>query len=417
MNTQQPVPAEQFDRNYRLLVLDIFWFGLAMPSTARFLSVYAIRLGASAILLGWLAALPAIIALATSSLAGWWRRRYDDSVSATFWPGLLYRLCFLLPAFTAFFPHDLQPAWLLLAVGLPALAQGLSSVIFLVMLRESSEQSKLTALLSHRSLTFNIAVAVSTLAFGVWLEEVRFPLNYQMMYVVAFGLSLISWRHVLQVRVLNPQPAPVPGAAPAIRPWRSPAFRRVALIAVSMHVSYFSILAIIPLRLVDELGADEAFMSVFSVAEMAAAALMAALTNRIVQRIGSLATMTIGTLLSGVAAALLALAPSLWFTLIPSALAGGMWTMAAISLFGYFSDNTPPESLTSFSMLYNQIVMLSVFVGPMLGSQLASTSLDLPTVLLIGAILRLLAGGLMPFDILARTRRKSPAMAATPPVD
>jgi hypothetical protein len=49
--------------------------------------------------------------------------------------------------------------------------------------------------------------------------------------------------------------------------------------------------------------------------------------------------------------------------------------------------------------------MLSIFVGPMLGSQLASTPLDLTTVLLIGAGLRLLASLLIPYDLMGRARR------------
>ncbi|NLE50566.1 MAG: hypothetical protein GX613_04110, partial [Chloroflexi bacterium] len=56
------------------------WFGLAFPSTARFLSVYAIRLGASAALLGWISALPAIILLIMSAFAPWWRKRYPSTV-------------------------------------------------------------------------------------------------------------------------------------------------------------------------------------------------------------------------------------------------------------------------------------------------------------------------------------------------
>jgi hypothetical protein len=60
---------EQAKINFRLMVLDIAWFGLGLPAVARFLAVYLIRLDASPTLLGWQAALPAIVALVTSSLA------------------------------------------------------------------------------------------------------------------------------------------------------------------------------------------------------------------------------------------------------------------------------------------------------------------------------------------------------------
>ena len=51
---------------------------------------------------------------------------------------------------------------------------------------------------------------------------------------------------------------------------------------------------------------------------------------------------------------------------------------------------------------------------PMLGSQLASTSLSLTTVLLIGGGLRLAAGGLIPFDLVGRGKRHPHSAPAAP---
>jgi hypothetical protein len=82
-----------------------------------------------------------------------------------------------------------------------------------------------------------------------------------------------------------------------------------------------------------------------------------------------------------------------------------MWTMAGICLFGYFSENAPPESLTRFTTAYNQVVMLAVFVGPLLGSQLAETPLGLTTVLALGAGLRLLAAAIIYWQGASSPRR------------
>jgi hypothetical protein len=401
---------EQGRANFRHLVFDIAWFGIAIPATSRFLSVYAIRLDASAMLLGWLAALPAIVALTTSSLAMWWRKKYPDTVHALFWPGLGYRLAFLLPALTPFFPAAWQPAWLIVAVALPAVPQGIASVLFLVTLREGIDSRDLTALMSRRSLVFNTTVAASTLALGVWLSKAPFPANYQIMYMAAFVMALMSLLHVAQIKPLVTHPV-ILTDRPAIRPWRSPAFRQMAITTVIAHIAFFSILPIIPLRLVNEMGADEEFMSIYALAELTAAALMAAFTNQIVRRLGTRPTIAAGLFGTGLAGLVLATTPNLYVTLPASALSGGMWTMAAISLFGFFSESTPPEDATRYSTVYNQIVMLSVFAGPMLGSQLASTPLSLTAVLLIGSGLRLLASVVIPFDFSGRARRRplSPA--------
>jgi MFS family permease len=411
-NSELPsIDLERAKINFRLMVMDIAWFGLGLPATARFLAVYLIRLDASANLLGWQAALPAIIALVTSSLAGWWRRHYTNLTMALFWPALGYRFLFLLPALTPFLPRDWQPIWLALAVAIPAIPQGIASVLFLVLLRESVEPHRLPALMSRRAMFFNSLFAISTLCYGFWLEKSAFPSNYQVMYVVAFALSLVSLFSVMRVRVIISEPPPSPDQ-PTLRPWQSPTFRRVVFVTVVLHIAFFSIAPLIALRLVDEMGADEAFMSIYTLAELAAAATMAALTNRLVARIGSRATIAGGLIGTGIAGMFLAGAPSLPITLIGAAISGATWTAAAISAFNYFSENTPVENVTGFTTLYNQIVMLSIFIGPMLGSQLASTSLSVTTVMWMGAGLRLVAGGVIGLDMPNWIRRfKRPTAA------
>ena len=404
--------SELAERNFTRLVLDIAWFGLAVPATARFLSVYAIRLDASPVLLGWLTALPAIIALATSGLSAWWRRRHATTVQAIVWPGLGYRFIFLLPAFTPFLPEAWQPWWLVLAVALPAFPQGISSVMFLVMLRESVENSRITALMSRRSLIFNVTVAVGTLAFGVWLEEAPFPLNYQVMFLAAFVFSLMSYLNVQRVQALAPEPVtPEPGAVAPVKPWKSLAFQRVAFICIVMRVVLHAV-ADHPAPPGGRAGRSEGVHVDFAVARLIAAAAMAALTNRIVRRIGTRPTIAAGMFVTAVSSLILALTPYLPVTLFASALSGAGWTVAAISLFAFFSENTPADSLTPYSTLYNQIVMLSVFVGPILGSQLASSSIDLTAVLLIGTVLRVIAALLIPLDLFGRPNRQRRAFSA-----
>lgn len=396
--------TEQERANYRHLTRDVFWFGLAFPSTSRFLSVYAIRLGAGAELLGWLTALPYIILLIVSTFAPRWRKRYPSTVAALFWPGLGYRLIFLLPAFTPLFPQTFQPYWLLLTAALPAFAQGISSVLFLVVLRESVDGRTLAGLMSHRMVKFNLAVGLMTVVFGVWLTKAPFPLNYQVMYVVAFVLSLVSLYHVQSLREIAPAtlPEPIKGAGRALL--KTSAFRRVASTTTLVHLTFYAILPVIPLWLVRRFDANEEFMSIFGLVEIAAAALLASQTSRIMERIGSRMTVAIAMALTGVAAAALAVAPSLPVTLVSAAISGAAWTAAGISVFTYFTENTPPENVTHFSAVYNQVVSLAVFVGPLLGTQIAGALPNLGVLLLIGAALRLAAGGLIALDLFGRQR-------------
>ena len=148
MRALNTTPKTLEQTNFHHLVLDIAWFGLALPATSRFLQVYAIHLGAGATELGWMTMLPAIILLFSASMGSRWMMRHNNNaMRAVFWPALMFRLQFLLPALTPFMPTSFQPMWLILSLALPAMAQGVGGVVFLVMMREAISERQVTPLL------------------------------------------------------------------------------------------------------------------------------------------------------------------------------------------------------------------------------------------------------------------------------
>ncbi len=390
--------------------MDIAWFGLAAAATSRFLSVYAIRLGATPADLGWISSLPALILLGSASLSAWWRRRYGNPVRALFWPGLGMRFLFLLPALAPFLPVQIQPLWLILSVTLPALPQGIANVAFTVVLRESVQPNQMTRLLSRRQLALNVAVAIGALAFGFWLEKAPFPLNYQVMFVLAFVFALASLWHCTRLQVDEPAEQPVlTNAVPkqTVSPWRSRGFLRVGFVAGVIHFAFFVIIPVTPLYLVNQLGANEGYMALFGMVELMSGALASMIAPRVQQKIGTRAMIALAMVGTAISALIIALSPNLYVTLLSAVFSGGCWTAAAgVGLFTFFVDNTPAEEMTTYSIAYNQVLGLAVFLGPMLGSQLASAGVNLILVIGLGAVLRLIAGPLIEYSLFTRRGRQ-----------
>ncbi len=384
----------RFDRqsNFYHLVMDIAWFGLALPALTRFLSVYAIRLGADANDLSLITALPAVLLLLAASISNWWLRRFRDTQQALLLPSLGYRLAFLLPALTPFMPPDFQVTWLIVSLTLPAVPQGLASVTFLMLMREAIDERQMPALLSRRSLALNITVGFSGLVLGVWLEKAPFPLSYQVMFVLAFALVLGSFWHVTRVRLQA-----APAASNVIvqadsNPWRSPVFMRVGVVNALMHLSFFSISSLLPLHLVNNLKATESFMSIFGLAELMAGASVALIATRIVQITGNRSLVGLSVIGTALGALLIALAPDLNLTLLAAAINGASWTLAGIGLFAYFSQSTPMEHRARYTTAYTQIIFVAQFLGPLIGSSLSHWGVELVMIIVIGAALRLVAG-------------------------
>jgi len=377
--------------NVTHLIFDIAWFGLALAATSRFMSIFAIRLGATSDELSLLAALPGAALFLSTGLSGWWRRRFADTLRAIILPTLSFRLVFLLPAFTPFFPPEWQMTWLITAMALSALPQGISGAIFLLLMRESVSQQGQTALASRRTLAMNVTIAVGAIAFGIMLEKVPFPINYQIMFGLAFLFALVSFRHVTHVRILYPEPAHQPGHS-TMSIWRSRDFLAVAFVAALGHITFFAIIMATPLRLVDDLGAGEAFMAMFGMAELMAGALAAMLTERLLRRLGLRLFMALSVSGTALAALIIGLSPILELTLLGAFISGATWTAATIAMYVFLVERIPQREATASSVAYQQVIALSVFVGPLLGGLLMSNIPSLVIILLLGAALRLMAG-------------------------
>ena len=394
--------------NFNHWVIDIAWFGLAFAATNRFLSVFAIRLGASSTEIALLSSIPALLLLLTSSLGGWWRSRYSTTLRALMPVGFIVRLPFLLPAFAPLFPPRWQPIWLILSVSLPALVQGIASVTFTVFMRETVTNTMMTPLLSLRSLSLNVGVGIGALVFGVWLENAPFPLNYQSMFLLSFVFALMSLYHLSRCKVIEVCPTTKKGTSPLVA-WSAPSFRPVIFASGVSHLAFTILAPIIPLYLVRARGASEGFIAIFSLAELIAAAAIGLISARLVKRLGNRAVIALSMVGTGVGILLIVIAPTIELTLFGALMTGAAWTTAAmVGLFGYMMEKSDPERMSSYSAAYNQIIGLAAFLGPMIGSMLLDSGIQLGGVMVIGATARIMAGILTEASLFSRVyhRRK-----------
>jgi len=338
-----------------------------------------------------MASLPGIMMLLATLLTVRWRSRYTTSVSAQVWPSLGSRLMFVLPVLTPVFPRSWQPIWLIVSMTLVALPRGIADSITLSLMRESVLPQAITALLSRRQMALNLSIAIGSAGFGFWLEEVRFPVNYQIMFGGAFALSLVSFWHLNQTRPIVASTAEKQITS-LRQPWQDARFRGVALMSAVVFLAFLSIVPMIPLRLVNELGASEGFVAIYGLFELAGGTVGAALTVRIVRHIGNRVMLGIAMIGTAVGVLIMALTSTLPVTLIAAVVMGATWTIADIGQFSLFSESVPLQNSTSYTTAYLQLVSICAFVGPMIGSLMTSAGVDLALVLMIGALLRLLAG-------------------------
>ncbi|MFZ2879375.1 MAG: MFS transporter [Phototrophicaceae bacterium] len=394
-------PRSQVDRNYHHLTLEIFWFGLAAAATSRFLSMYAIRLEASPLAQGLLVALPGLVLGLSTLLAQWWRGRYVTSVGAVSLPGIGFRLVFMLPLFTPFFPADWQVPYLLGAATLPAVAQGIAGAIFLTFMRESIGDDRWDHLNSRRMTWFNVGVAIGAVAFGALLSSLPFPVNYQVMFGAAFLMSIVSQWYIMHTQPVYVTPAPAPSVDGAkVRVIDLPGFRGMVVTMLIAFLTFLSINAMLPLFLVDRLGGDETFIAVFGLIELAGGALMGMIGDRLVRKFGGRYTASIALGLTALAPVIIVVGGSLPLSLIAAFLTGFGWTGTSLSLLRMFMENVPTYAMPKASAVYQQVVSVGSFIGPLTGSVLVNGGVDIGLVLVLGAALRFGGALAIRFDLI-----------------
>lgn len=381
--------ASQADKNFFHLTGDVLWFGVALAATTRFMSMYAIRLDASPMAQSLIVSLPGLVLGISTLLAAWWRSKFTVTDHAVRLPGILMRFVFLLPAFAPFFPPELQVVWLVLAVSLPALPQAVAGVIFLTFMRESIGDDRWTTINSRRSVAMNIGIAAGALGFGALLSMLAFPLNYQLMFVAAFVFSMISYIHVHKTHAIYPTPAPELPADQLTPLYKLPGFRRVIIGIVVAHLAFLSVNAFVPLVLVERLGAEEGFIALYGMIELAGGVLFGLYGPKIVLRLGSRRTSAVFLGMTAITPIMAAFSPSLGLTLIGAAATGIGWTGTVTGLLAQLVESTPNYAMPRASARWNQLAAIGIFCGPLLGGLLADIGIDLAHVLLFGVTLRL----------------------------
>jgi predicted MFS family arabinose efflux permease len=400
-------PSPQVEEaNFRHLVWDIAWFGLALAATTRFLQFFALEMGASAMDLGWLTALPALIVLLTTTLSPWWRRRYDSSIQAVMIPGFIQRLAFLLPAFAPVFPEAWRVPWIVIASTAPMIGQGAVSAIFVLMMRETVDDSQLQRLLTRRHIAMNVTITIGAVAFGLMLEALPFPLNYQIMFVVAFGFAMASQWHLTRLRPLQAEAASEPVMHRSYRQLLAdPAFRGVIAVLIAGFGAFHLVIAVIPIHLRNGLGATEGYMGVYGGLEVLAGFLAALGLNRLTRRFSNRTLIALSMAATALAVLVVALAPNREIALISALLNGAGWSIAGLCSFAFFAERTAKSDMHA-AMVYHQIIYACIFVAPLMGSWLVDAGLGVVSVLLLGFLVRLLGAAVCEFGVDQRKKAK-----------
>ena len=395
--------------NFIHLYFDIGWYGVLAGSSINFLNIYAARLGANGFEIGLLTAMGAIMSLTLAIPAGHWIETRPVG-KAVFWSSVIYRVGFLLWIPLPWLFGNSGQIWaliilaLLMAIPLTPLSVGFNALF------ASSVPNEYRAHVAGiRNVVLSITYMISCVGSGYLLNQLAFPIGYQIVFGIGFFGAMMSSLHLYLIKpvktsdgkTIRPEPEPIKSPErttqrssffSAIRAdiWKTP-FRVVLFALLAFHLTQNLPLPIFPLVQVNVLHLTDNQIGIGSGLFYFIMLIGSTQLRSVVQKIGHQKVTAIGILGMALYPMGLALSQNSLQFYITSAIGGLAWSLAAGAYANYLLEHIPANDRLAYLAWYNVILNLCVLVGSLAGP-LIGNAIGLTTALFIFAAARVLAG-------------------------
>lgn len=403
---QTAVPPE-YRANFLHLYLDIGWYGVLSGSAINFLNIYAVRLGATALQIGLIGAMSAVVSLLLAIPAGRWLQTRNTN-RAIFWASVIYRIGFLAFIFLPWFlDASAQVVAIIVLTFLMAIPLTPLGVGFNALFAEAVPERYRAHVAGIRNIMLSVMFMVTSVVSGAILENVEFPVGYQIVFGIgAFGAAMSSF-HLYFIRPLQTDSSALPSAPKpdSLRAALSPRnvlatlrldiwntkFRKVLLALGGFHLAQYLALPLFPLYFVNYLNLNDDHIGIGTALFYLAVLLGSTQLGKFVQRLGNKNVTGWGVVGLAVYPFLLAYSSQVWQYYGISLFGGLVFAFVNGAFANYMLEHIPASDRPSHLAWYNVALNAAILTGSLGGPAIAGI-LGLVPALLLTALLRLLAG-------------------------
>ncbi len=404
---QQNAIPNKYRSNFFHLYFDIGWFGVLSGSTVNFLSIYATRIGATAFQIGLIGAMSAVVSLFLAIPVGRWLQTQKTD-RAVFTSAVYYRLGYLAFVFLPMLASKEGQIWAIIAItflmAVPTTAIGVG---FNALFAEAVPVEYRAHVAGIRNVMLAVSYMLTSLICGYILNNIKFPLGYQ----IVFGLGVLGGAmSTFHLYFIRPIPTDTPALAfkplpPAVtlRPyardlattirldvWKT-SFRNILLVLFAFHLTQYIAIPIFPLYNVHVLNLTDEHIGIGTALYYLTVLLGSMQLSNIAHKIGnkkltgwSVASMALYPLM-------LAFSTNVWHYYGLSLVGGVTFAMVSGSYANYMLEHIPahdrPPHLAWYNIILNSAILIGSLVGPLI-----SDAIGLVSALILFAALRFLAG-------------------------
>jgi hypothetical protein len=381
-------PQTLYERNARNVMIDGMGVGL-VTGVATFLSVFLIRLGASDFQVGLLTAMPAITGALLALPVGDFIQRRTNIIlwyaRSRLWVLSSYALTGLVPFVVG---RDATIDLVILIWALATLPQTMVNVTFTLVMRRLE-------LMSRRWSTLGITNAVSVAVVGWALNQMAFPINYQVVYIASFAGGLLSYW--FSTSIVLPQGSHVvttskghwygafSGMGELLR--SQPIFTRFVISQFVYRCGITMAIPLLPLYWVRVVQASDASIGLINTVNSGVLLLAYTLWTLSSRRFGQRWVLLVCSVGLALYPFLVAFSGEVWQLILLAGFAGTFVAGADLVLFDLLIATVAPDKRGPSVGLYHTTTFIATIIAPLLATA-ASDWIGIIPMLLVAALLR-----------------------------
>jgi MFS family permease len=370
------------DRNAVFLVAEIF-FASIMAGASAFNAAFAVRLGATNSQIGLLSSIPALLALIVSIPAGRFIQRKAKRKPWLLGSLTLSRVSMLMVALTPFVhmgsAQGLLVVSILIIMSTPA---SFFNVGFIPMLADVIPEENRASVFTARNMIAGATSSVSVFLFGQMLSRMVFPVNYQIMFVIGWAFSMLSYYFLSRVQVPDSKPVlETNKVRVSLRgQWQAlllafheqPAFMRITRNTILLSIGLWIANPLYILFFVRALEAKDSWLGLQSTIASLSTIAGFAIFRWIMARWGEPNTLKRTALAFGFYPIFVGIFPSLTLILFAVAVNGFFSSGFSLSQLNQLMKAMPGEKRPEYTALYYTTTNVGAFIFPLVGVALAN---------------------------------------------
>lgn len=380
------------------LYIEVAAFGVVAATISTFLTVYALRLGATEQQVGLVTALPALTYFLFFIPAGRLVESRRNIKGACLAGIFLSRIQYALMALLPFLPGDLRVPFLLAAITLSGIPLCVGSIAVTTIIADVVPPAERPRVVANRSILMSLTTAAAAFFGGRLLDMLPMPLNYQVLFLIAFAFGMIDLFFL--GRLIVPD-APVVSTF-SLRPrlFIEQVREIVSTVRGTREFMYFTAGAfflhwgftyawpLFSLWWVNGLHATEGLIGLTGTINMICLVLSNRMWARIAERRGNRFVLLAGFAMLTTLPVLYAFAPNAEFVIFPEMIGGVASAAFNMGLFNTMLEVSPDARRPSYIAFFSAAVNLPVFLSPMIAAGVVAPQLGVQTALGVGSLTR-----------------------------